>query len=184
MSSILLLLEDGEMHPLMSGGGNIVLARHPSGSAPGTSSSAGDVQFGDAVITTAVGAGEHHGGGAANLALGNHFLTTTADGGEAIVKVEGALGGLGPVEVIMDKKAAAAGGGGKKGKGKGLTTVVAGGGQQLNTSGGGGAGNNPSGEKKVCLWPMGNGTTCGKTFTKFDSLKRHLSEAHKGMSVQ
>ena len=36
------------------------------------------------------------------------------------------------------------------------------------------------GEKKVCLWPMGNGTTCGKTFTKFDSLKRHLAEAHKG----
>ncbi len=35
-------------------------------------------------------------------------------------------------------------------------------------------------ERKVCLWPTGNGSTCGKTFTKFDSLKRHLSEAHKG----
>jgi hypothetical protein len=36
------------------------------------------------------------------------------------------------------------------------------------------------GEKKVCLWPIGAGTTCGKTFTKFDSLKRHLAETHKG----
>ena len=37
------------------------------------------------------------------------------------------------------------------------------------------------GEKKVCLWPIGAGTTCGKTFTKFDSLKRHLAETHKGV---
>ena len=36
-------------------------------------------------------------------------------------------------------------------------------------------------EKKVCLWPIGAGTTCGKTFSKFDSLKRHLAETHKGM---
>ena len=42
-------------------------------------------------------------------------------------------------------------------------------------------GNVPEGEKKVCLWPTGNGTTCGKTFTKFDSLKRHLAENHKGV---
>jgi len=42
-------------------------------------------------------------------------------------------------------------------------------------------GNIPEGEKKVCLWPTGNGTTCGKTFTKFDSLKRHLAENHKGV---
>ena len=41
-------------------------------------------------------------------------------------------------------------------------------------------GDTESSERKVCLWPTGNGTTCGKTFTKFDSLKRHLSEAHKG----
>ena len=39
----------------------------------------------------------------------------------------------------------------------------------------------PENEKKVCLWPTGNGTTCGKTFVKFDSLKRHLTEAHKGV---
>ena len=39
-----------------------------------------------------------------------------------------------------------------------------------------------TGERKVCLWPTDNGTgTCGKTFTKFDSLKRHLAEAHKGV---
>ncbi|XP_040579159.1 zinc finger and BTB domain-containing protein 21 [Lepeophtheirus salmonis] len=36
------------------------------------------------------------------------------------------------------------------------------------------------GEKKVCLWPIGGGISCGKTFTKFDNLKRHLAEAHKG----
>ncbi len=36
-------------------------------------------------------------------------------------------------------------------------------------------------DRKVCLWPTGTGATCGKTFTKFDSLKRHLSEAHKGI---
>ena len=51
---------------------------------------------------------------------------------------------------------------------------------QLNTSSGSGTGPPKNDEKKVCLWPMGNGTTCGKTFTKFDSLKRHLQEAHKG----
>ena len=39
----------------------------------------------------------------------------------------------------------------------------------------------PENEKKICLWPMGNGTTCGKAFAKFDSLKRHLTEAHKGV---
>eukprot|EP00096_Caligus_rogercresseyi_P014629 TRINITY_DN7135_c0_g1_i1.p1 TRINITY_DN7135_c0_g1~~TRINITY_DN7135_c0_g1_i1.p1 ORF type:complete len:683 (-),score=173.47 TRINITY_DN7135_c0_g1_i1:480-2375(-) len=36
------------------------------------------------------------------------------------------------------------------------------------------------GDKKVCLWPLGSGLSCGKTFTKFDNLKRHLAEAHKG----
>ena len=36
------------------------------------------------------------------------------------------------------------------------------------------AGTADSGEKKVCLWPIGNGTTCGKTFTKFDSLNHNF----------
>ncbi len=38
----------------------------------------------------------------------------------------------------------------------------------------------PAEEKKICLWVLEDGTACGKTFTKFDSLKRHVSEAHKG----
>merc|ERR1711935_1110122 len=39
----------------------------------------------------------------------------------------------------------------------------------------------PAEEKKICLWVLDDGTACGKTFTKFDSLKRHVSEAHKGV---
>jgi KRAB domain-containing zinc finger protein len=39
----------------------------------------------------------------------------------------------------------------------------------------------PAEEKKICLWVLEDGTACGKTFTKFDSLKRHVSEAHKGV---
>ena len=39
----------------------------------------------------------------------------------------------------------------------------------------------PAEEKKICLWVLDDGTACGKTFTKFDSLKRHVSEAHKGI---
>ena len=35
--------------------------------------------------------------------------------------------------------------------------------------------------QKICLWVLDDGTACGKTFTKFDSLKRHVSEAHKGV---
>ena len=40
------------------------------------------------------------------------------------------------------------------------------------------------GEKKICLWPISNNqndTSCGKTFTKMDSLKRHIAENHKGV---
>ena len=38
------------------------------------------------------------------------------------------------------------------------------------------------GEKKICLWPISaNDTSCGKTFTKMDSLKRHIAENHKGV---
>jgi KRAB domain-containing zinc finger protein len=39
----------------------------------------------------------------------------------------------------------------------------------------------PAEEKKICLWVLDDGTACGKTFTKFDSLKRHVGEAHKGV---
>ena len=39
----------------------------------------------------------------------------------------------------------------------------------------------PAEEKKICLWVLDDGTACGKTFTKFDSLKRHVSEALKGV---
>lgn len=39
----------------------------------------------------------------------------------------------------------------------------------------------PPEEKKICLWILEDGTACGKTFTKFDSLKRHVSESHKGI---
>ena len=46
---------------------------------------------------------------------------------------------------------------------------------------GGKSSGGPENEKKICLWPTGNGTTCGKSFAKFDSLKRHLTEAHKGV---
>lgn len=39
----------------------------------------------------------------------------------------------------------------------------------------------PAEEKKICLWVLEDGTACGKTFTKFDSLKRHVSEGHKNV---
>ncbi len=39
----------------------------------------------------------------------------------------------------------------------------------------------PPEEKKICLWILEDGTACGKTFTKFDSLKRHVSESHKSI---
>ena len=39
----------------------------------------------------------------------------------------------------------------------------------------------PNEEKKVCLWPTENGTNCGKTFIKFEGLKRHLADIHKGV---
>ena len=40
------------------------------------------------------------------------------------------------------------------------------------------------GEKKICLWPISNSnndTSCGKKFSKMDSLKRHIAENHKGV---
>ena len=90
---------------------------------------------------------------------------------------------MGPVEVVLDKKpplAVTSSPTKGKGKGVGKSSGSASASSQLNLSSGSGSGPPKNDEKKVCLWPMGNGTTCGKTFTKFDSLKRHLQEAHKG----
>lgn len=36
-------------------------------------------------------------------------------------------------------------------------------------------------DKKTCRWVLDNGTLCGKTFSKFDSLRRHVQELHKGI---
>jgi hypothetical protein len=36
-------------------------------------------------------------------------------------------------------------------------------------------------DKKTCKWALEDGTICGKTFTKFDSLRRHVSEMHKSI---
>ncbi len=83
------------------------------------------------------------------------------------------------VEVVVEKTPSEAGSSPKKkgGAGKGVKNSGAG------SGGGGGGAALTAADRKVCLWPTGSGTTCGKTFTKFDSLKRHLSEAHKGESV-
>lgn len=162
MSQVLLLLDDGEMQQLGTNtGGRIVLAGNQGD--PGG-------QFSDAVITSVDGG---------QLTLGNHFLTTTdGAGGEQVIKLEN-VSGLGPVEVLLDKKPPMASPTKQKGKGFGKTSSSSS--SQLNSSTGSGTGPPENDEKKVCLWPMGNGTTCGKTFTKFDSLKRHLQEAHKGV---
>jgi len=36
-------------------------------------------------------------------------------------------------------------------------------------------------DKKTCRWVLDNGTICGKQFSKFDSLRRHVQELHKGI---
>ena len=36
-------------------------------------------------------------------------------------------------------------------------------------------------DKKTCRWVLDNGTICGKAFSKFDSLRRHVQELHKGI---
>ena len=95
-----------------------------------------------------------------------------------VIKLEN-VSGLGPVEVVLDKKPPMPSPTKQKGKGIGKSSSTSSS-STLNTSSGSGTGPPKNDEKKVCLWPMGNGTTCGKTFTKFDSLKRHLQEAHKG----
>ena len=36
-------------------------------------------------------------------------------------------------------------------------------------------------DKKTCRWVLDSGTICGRTFSKFDSLRRHVNELHKGV---
>ncbi len=36
-------------------------------------------------------------------------------------------------------------------------------------------------DKKTCKWVLDNGSVCGRTFSKFDSLRRHVAELHKGI---
>ena len=38
-----------------------------------------------------------------------------------------------------------------------------------------------SNDKKTCRWVLDNGTICGRSFSKFDSLRRHVQELHKGV---
>jgi hypothetical protein len=154
MSSILLLLDDGEMHPLMTdaSGSQIVLR--------GANDDGGD-DHPDAVITSD---GE-------TFALGSHFLTTedlvaTTAGhkdteGNLVTKIE--VDSV-PVEYVIEKSNGQSRGGSRKAL---INKVM----KEANKG---------DTDRKVCLWPTHTGATCGKTFTKFDSLKRHLQEAHKG----
>ena len=43
-----------------------------------------------------------------------------------------------------------------------------------------GMGRKRSDDKKTCRWVLDNGTICGRSFSKFDSLRRHVQELHKG----
>ena len=47
----------------------------------------------------------------------------------------------------------------------------------------GGMGRKRSDDKKTCRWVLDNGTICGRSFSKFDSLRRHVQELHKGMMI-
>merc|ERR1712223_898716 len=89
--------------------------------------------------------------------VGSHFLSAT-DGVGPVTKIEIDEDNINQMDLMASSPGASTSKGIKKA-----------------------GGNIPEGEKKVCLWPTGNGTTCGKTFTKFDSLKRHLAENHKGV---
>ncbi len=79
MSSILLLLEDGEMHPFVPGSsaGQIVLSSRGGDDEDGAAATESGVTYTDAVITSVGGdsvVGE-------TLTLGSHFLTAEDLGG-------------------------------------------------------------------------------------------------------
>jgi hypothetical protein len=157
------------MHPFASGSSIVTLTRHPSGGSGGASNlNSGNnttLAFTDAdgnVITSVVDgvvstSGDSPSGGVTIVTtdslVGSHFLTT-----DAVTKIE--MDEVDDDDDDVDDQ---------------MDIMI------KHTSVGKKGANVPEGEKKVCLWPTGNGTTCGKTFTKFDSLKRHLAESHKGV---
>lgn len=158
------------MHPFASGSSIVTLTRHPSGGSSSTSNlgstGATTLAFTDAdgnvitavdgsVVTSNSGNNENVTIVTTDSLVGTHFLNS----GDAVTKIE-------IDDDVSDIMASTASTSGKKIKG-------------ANNAGAGPTATD--GEKKVCLWPIGNGTTCGKTFTKFDSLKRHLAENHKGV---
>jgi len=154
------------MHPFASGSSIVTLSRHPSGGA-GTSGLGGGpgttLAFTDAdgnIITSVDGDGRQHEGGVtivtSDSLVGTHFLDSHGQGGH---------GGVTKIEIDDDMDLGDMGGHGI-GKMKGHKNIAT------------------DGEKKICLWPISNNqndTSCGKTFTKMDSLKRHIAENHKGV---
>ena len=175
------------MHPFASGSSIVTLTRHPSGGGPsgpsnlGASGSGTTLAFTDAdgnVITSVDGMVHHHNAHphshhphpnepgvtivTADSLVGTHFLNSAGpDHVSTKIEVDDDNDLLGPHGHHHGHHA--------KGPSK------------LDAKPPIGTKTTTEGEKKVCLWDLGNNTTCGKTFTKFDSLKRHLAESHKGV---
>ena len=130
------------MHSFASGSSIVTLTRHPSGGATGAPSSGTTLAFTDAdgnVITSVV----------------DGVVTSTNNDGQGvtIVTTDSLVGShfldsnpVTKIEIdddVTSQMALMTGAGGKK-----LVKTES--------------------DKKICLWDTGNGTTCGKTFTKFD----------------
>lgn len=153
------------MHPFASGSSIVTLTRHPSGGSTtggNLGQSGTTLAFTDAdgnIITSVDGVvtsnSNNDSGGVTIVTtdslVGTHFLNTSD---HPVTKIE--------IDEDIDQVLTSPSGSGLKKSGKNSNVAT-------------------DGEKKVCLWPIGNGRTCGKTFTKFDSLKRHLAENHKGV---